>query len=315
MNRIIRFLASVKLAVALIALLALLCGIATLVPQGLEESWYHTAYPEALARIVIATGYHGFFSSPLFMLCSGLFFINLLACTLRRFLAQLKRGTKGRYGPDILHTGILALIATAAFSGFFRVSVPIELAVGDGIALDGGISVQVTAIKAATHPDGRPKDWVTNVNIVTPLRPDGFEGVIRVNKPLSIAGASLHQYSWKQGDVARILAEGSPKLLESGASITLADGRNVTWTADLVSTGTQTRAAGLLIGHEAIGLLPGQEHAGVRLESIGYLERTVLLASRDRAYAYVAISFLIICVGLIVLAIDRFQSILKERQP
>ncbi len=312
MGRIIRFLASVRLAVVLISILALLCGLATLVPQGLEESWYYSAYPAVVARAILAAGYDGFFSSITFMLLAGLFFINLFTCTLRRFLSQLKRGLQGRYGPDVLHIGILVLIASATLSGIFRVSVPIELAVGDGISLDQGITVQVTSLNAALHPDGRPKDWLTEVRVVTPRRPEGFDSVIRVNKPLSIGGASLYQYSWKQGEVAKIWAGGKARNLESGASITLDDGRTLTWTADLVGKGTETRAAGLLIDHEAIGLFPGQEHKGVRLESIGYLERTVLLASRDRAYAYVAFSFLIICVGLVLIAVDRFLIVNRE---
>ena len=132
-----------RLAIGLIAYLAVTCILATLVPQGLADDEYRAMYPKIVAQLVVQTGFGGFFGSILFIIPAFLFFANLSACTVKRFVRELRKKAGRRHGPDILHVGLMALVIGSiwSFSGHQQGSV--TLAPGDGVNLpDGAVEIQ-----------------------------------------------------------------------------------------------------------------------------------------------------------------------------
>jgi len=91
--RAFRFLKSIRLAVALIAWLAVSGAAATLVPQGEDGQFYRDRYPAPLASAMAAIGFTDFFRSWLFLAPAAVFFANLSTCAAARFLRQLRTRT------------------------------------------------------------------------------------------------------------------------------------------------------------------------------------------------------------------------------
>ena len=62
-----------RLAIGLIAYLAVTCVLATLVPQGLSDDAYREMYSRIVAQLVVQTGFGSFFGSILFIIPAFLF--------------------------------------------------------------------------------------------------------------------------------------------------------------------------------------------------------------------------------------------------
>jgi len=319
MKRVLDVLTSVRLAVVIIAVLAILSGLSTLVPQGLDPGWYRAAYPAWLSGAVLGLSFHRFFSSVLFAVPAAAFVVNLLACTLKRFAAQLRLGKRGRHGPDVLHLGILMLAAAGLASALTQAYAPVRLAVGDAIELAQGTVVTVAALEAPRHPDGRPIDWITRLRVTGAGRTGGADAddrgrdaSVSVNHPFHADGIGLYQYSWEEGDTVRVATADGERRLGLDEELELDDGRRVAWAADLSDTATGLRAAGLVIDGEPVGLRVGDEAYGVRLLAMGPETRTVLLVGRDPAYPLVLAAFVVLCAGLAMVAWGRVRAVLKE---
>ena len=87
MRRLYRLFRSVKLAVALLLLLT------------------------ALAALLAASGLTRLFRSWLFLLPGALLFANLAVCTIARVVERLRGGQRVRFGTELVHAGLLLLIA------------------------------------------------------------------------------------------------------------------------------------------------------------------------------------------------------------
>ncbi len=194
MKKIFTALASIRLAVILLAYLAVTGIAASLVPQGLAAKYYAGRYPPALAKLIGLTGFSDFFRSPLFLAPAALFFLNLGACTVGR-LARERRKSRRRHGPDILHVGLMLLIAASALSFWGRQSGLVRLAKGDSASLPGGRILDLTDFAYLAYADGRPRDWISTVRISKgpEVQMDGYP--IRVNHPLRLGLLSIYQAS------------------------------------------------------------------------------------------------------------------------
>ena len=73
----------------LLALVALLCGLSSLIPQGRELPFYAENYPRAYI-LIYQTHFYDVFSSWYFVLLMGLLCLSLLACSVRMFQRALK---------------------------------------------------------------------------------------------------------------------------------------------------------------------------------------------------------------------------------
>jgi len=195
LERILEMLKSVKLAVALILYLAAASVLATLVPQGREAAFYDRAYSPLLSSLIMSTGFHRFFRSATFLVPLLLFSINLLACTVDRLFRELTGKTRKNFGIDLVHTGLIVLIAGGIVTYSARRSGFRYLAAGDQIGLPGRLLLTLEEFEFVRYPDGRPKDWISVVDVerdgerVVDSRP------IEVNKPLRIGRLRIYQAS------------------------------------------------------------------------------------------------------------------------
>jgi hypothetical protein len=202
MQAIYRFFKSVKLAVALILIIAVLSLLSTLVPQGNEPVYYYHTYPPLLARLIVALGFHHFFKSPLFLILCALFVANLGVCTVDRFVGRQRRKARRRYGPDLVHVGLLVLIVGALASTWGRWERSFFLGKGDPVSLPRGYTMKLLDYRYERYPDGRPKDWISTVQVERQGKPLIASYPIEVNRPLRLPRLKVYQTSFKREDTA-----------------------------------------------------------------------------------------------------------------
>ena len=196
MRQILNVFKSVKLAVALILYIAITSILATLIPQGKEISFYQSQYPPLLASVIVATQFHIFFRSILFLVPALFFFVNLAVCAIDRLIRELRKKARMRIGVDLIHLGILLLIVGGIISSTGRKEGFQYLAEGDEVNLPGGQVLRLEAFEFLQYPDGRPKDWISVVDIEKNggLVKDSF--AIEVNRPLQIGALKIYQASY-----------------------------------------------------------------------------------------------------------------------
>lgn len=184
-----------KLAVFLIAWLALTGILATLIPQGQDAGAYTAKYGRLLGELIVQTGFSRFFTSILFLIPALAFFVNLSVCTIDRLLRELRKKGRRRHGPDILHLGLMILVigSVVSFSGKQEGSV--SLSVGDKVEMPESRVLELTDFSYETYDDGRPKDWTSTVSVMKDGKIEKEGYAIRVNHPLKLGTMSLYQFS------------------------------------------------------------------------------------------------------------------------
>ncbi len=202
MVAVFRFFRSVKLAVVLILVITALSAVATLIPQGRDHAFYFQQYPLPVARLILALGAGRFFSSPIFLVPVVLFFINLAVCTLDRLLTRSRSGVKRRHGPDLVHIGLLLLVVGALFSLRGRQEGMTYLGEGDPVRLPGGYQLRLLSFQTLLYPDGRPREWISAVEVSLDGQVVIPSFAIEVNRPLKIGGMSVYQTTYGREDRA-----------------------------------------------------------------------------------------------------------------
>ena len=197
-----RFFRSIRLAVVLILIIAVLSIFSTLIPQGRDAAFYFHSYGAFWARVILILDFNDLFRSLLFLVPVGLFFINLSVCAVDRLVRRERRKARRRHGPDLIHIGLLLLIIAAMFSVFGRIESLVYMGEGDAIRLQGQYLIRLLTYEYEEYEDGRPKDWISTVEV----RRNGellFASFpIEVNKPLRIGGVRIYQTSFAREDRA-----------------------------------------------------------------------------------------------------------------
>jgi cytochrome c biogenesis protein len=196
MRQILNVFKSVKLAVTLILYIVITSILATLIPQVKEIAFYHSQYPPLLASIIIATQFHIFFRSILFLVPALFFCINLAVCAIDRLIRELRKKSKLRMGVDLVHLGILVLVVGGIISAFGRKEGFQYLGEGDEVNLPAGQVLRLETFEFRQYPDGRPKDWISVVDIEKngEIVKDSFP--IEVNRPLQVGAVKIYQASY-----------------------------------------------------------------------------------------------------------------------
>lgn len=200
---IFRFFKSIKLAVILIIYLALSSGLSTLVPQGKEISFYTQNYSSMLSWLIVKTGFYNLFKTGYFLIPLGIFFINLTTCTVDRFVRNLKRKAR-RFGPDILHIGLILLVIASLIGIFGRKESLQYLTEGKTLQLDDHYSIKLIKYEFQKYEDGRPKDLLSTVEV----KKDGKllkTYTIEVNKPLKIDKYKIYQSTYYEEQTATLV--------------------------------------------------------------------------------------------------------------
>lgn len=190
------FFRSLRLAIGLILFITLTSIISTFIPQKQEPEFYLETYSHLTAWFIDATGYDNFFKSLLFLVPSFLFFINLSTCTFHRFRTRLKNKARMRYGPDILHIGLLVLIIGGLVSVAGRKEGFTMLLAGDSVNIPGGYVLTLEDFEFLTYETGAPRDWISTVRVEKGEELIHSSFPIEVNKPLKIGNAKIYQSSY-----------------------------------------------------------------------------------------------------------------------
>ena len=286
-----------RLAIGLITYLAVTCILATLVPQGLADEEYQAMYPKIVSMLVIQTGFGSFFGSILFIIPSFLFFANLSACTVKRFVRELRKKSKRRHGPDILHIGLMALVIGSiwSFSGHQQGSV--TMAPGDGVNLPDGALLHLDDFRFERYDDGRPKDWVSVVTISKDgaIVKDKVE--VRVNSPLRYGDLTFYQASYEEvpslvlGDSAGtelVLAQGEERVIDDIAYLFMAPDADAKRAVIRVGSGAEGKT---------IKASPGDMVGSLKVTGIRAQLATGLEAVTDPGFPLVLAALALIALG------------------
>lgn len=197
MKALYRFFTSARLAVVLILVIAALSLLATLVPQGNPEAWYRARYSSALASAIRLVGFQSFFSSALFLVPVFLFTVNLGVCAADRVIRRTKNKADRRYGPDLVHFGLLVLVAAALVTALGRQEKTWSLAAGDDAVLGSSYALRVLTVEFLKYENGTPKEWISTVRVTRDGKPEIASFPIEVNRPLRLKGISVYQAAWE----------------------------------------------------------------------------------------------------------------------
>jgi cytochrome c biogenesis protein ResB len=192
---LLRFLQSVRLATVLIIVIVALAAASTFIPQGRPPAWYEARYPRAVAQAMRVLRLSDFFSSALFLAPVGLFTLNLGACTVGRIGRRTRARVPHRHGPDILHAGLLLLIAAGLLTALASVKVPISLAEGEEAAVSPACSLRLVSFAVVPGPAGGTRDYASTVRVTLDGKDAGTR-TLGVNHPLRLGGTRVYQSSW-----------------------------------------------------------------------------------------------------------------------
>jgi len=193
-----RFFRSLRLAVVLSLLIAAVSILATVIPQRREAAFYaHTLSP-FLAGIVLAAGLDDVFRSVVFLAPVGLFAASLAVCTADRLLSRARRRARRRHGPDLIHAGLLLLIAGAMASALARQEATGYLAPGEAAALPRGYALELLSFRDERYEDGRPRAWVSTVRLSRRGQVLVPSFALEVNRPLRTHGLRVYQLAYAE---------------------------------------------------------------------------------------------------------------------
>jgi hypothetical protein len=146
--------------------------------------------------LVVQTGFKGFFGSVIFIIPVLVFFANLSACTVKRFIRELKKRGTHHHGPDILHIGLILLVLGGLWSYSGHQEGSVTLAPGDSVNLPDGSVMSLVDFTFERYPDGRPSDWTSIIDVKKDGKTVVDKAEVRVNKPLRYAGLTFYQASF-----------------------------------------------------------------------------------------------------------------------
>jgi cytochrome c biogenesis protein len=226
MRSLLSALASIRLGIALLIVIAIASICGTLIPQGEPKIYYQAVYGDTLGSFIFYTGLTYVFKSYLFIIVSLLLLVNLTACTYKRYQKLNSLGHWSRYGSPILHLGLMVIIIGSLLSGFLSRSDYLEIPIESTVDLtDKGypfdVKVQDFTIDYY-HGEQTPKQYLTTLTVLENNRPVSTEE-IKVNHPLQHKGTKIYQSSYGWLMEGSITADGktTPFSFPAGESLTV----------------------------------------------------------------------------------------------
>lgn len=123
-----RFFSSIKLAILLLAIIALFSLIGTLIPQNQEPEFYLSKYGQYGYQALLKTGLNNVYSSWWFILALISFSLNLAVCILNRL--PIKKRSLGSF---FSHLSILVILSGALIGMFYGQKGYIQIKEGEEI--------------------------------------------------------------------------------------------------------------------------------------------------------------------------------------
>jgi hypothetical protein len=303
-----RFFTSVRCAVVLIGVIVLLTLLSTFVPQGRPEAWYQARYAPAVFQAVRTLHLQSMFSSALFLVPVSLFTVSLALCTVDRFVRRTRTKAPRRHGPDLVHIGLLVLIAGGFVTGLGRQEATWPLAEGEEAGIGSGYTIRLLSFQFLRYDNGSPREWISTVDVSREGRRVAASFPIEVNHPLRLPELTVYQSSWDVDGTLRMKdSEGNVASPSPGDYFEQGDSR---WTfAAFQRDGTAWAAlfrrsrAGAL--EETRMLHPGDIIGPFAVTGIAAREITGLKAVRDPGLAPFLVALLLVTAGLCLTLLQR----------
>jgi hypothetical protein len=236
-----------------------------------------------------------------------LFFVNLAVCAVDRIASRLQRKARQRYGPDLVHLGLLLLIVGALLSTWGRQEGSFYLGKGDSIDLSMGYRLRLLNFVDKRYEDGRPMDWVSTVEASRREKVLAASYPIEVNRPLRLRGLKIYQSSFKREDTAELREPG-------GQIVPMRDGQYFEWQDSILYfAGIQDGKAVYerWKGHavvETLSLAEAQAVGPYTIVGLSSRELTGLKAVRDPGFLPVLVALLVVIAGLALTFIQKSRD-------
>lgn len=193
------WIASMRTAIWILSLLAVLSMIGVLVGQNLPPEAYVDRYGRFLGNAIARAGVTDMFGAWYFLLAVGVLTISIVACSLAR-LVRLARsrqpGALVRTGSLVTHASFVVILVGGLVTGVggFRRALPLYVGAGGVVeVVEGGFSLRVEEARTEFSDSGAVSDYVSVVTVIE----DGAERGpyrIEVNSPLTVRGIGVYQY-------------------------------------------------------------------------------------------------------------------------
>ncbi len=314
MKRILSFLSSMKLALVFFVLIIVLSIFATLVPQNRPPEFYREEFPRGMSNLILGLYFHRFFRSAIFLIPAGLFFVNLLMCSVRRIVRRARGGAKKRFGPDVIHIASLLLIIIGVLSIFVTGDAQVTLTRGESFRLPNAYTVRVDDLHQIEYDDGRPKDWLTRVSVVKGEESYLEEYTIEVNKPLRLGSYKVYQNSFGiDADIVVKDGTGNRGIIKPGEGFSIG-GKSIFVDSVLTPPGGEPEAAFVALDDgktDRFLLEEGETEYGFTVEEIVHYAQTGLLVRYNPLFNVIIVLLLFLTAGL---GLSFIQKI-GDRQP
>ena len=314
MNVLFKFFRSVRLAVVLIAVIIVFALLSTLIPQGKSPAELTNAYGGFLGSLISFTGLGTYTSSLIFYVSIGMFILNLSVCSIDRFLKRLKSKAAKHFGPDIIHLSLLVLAVGAIITSTVRREQDFTMAAGDAVNLPGGYTMHLTNFEFLQYPDGRPKAWISTVDVKQGDRTVRQGYRIEVNHPLSLGLLKVYQMNYSsEASVEFIDPSGATSVMKVGEGFTMG-------TDELLLVGARQAgpAQGWIAqfrqyrGNNAIASMEfgqGEKIGQYTVQSITARQLTGLRAAVDPGFIPVLIALTLMAIGLTMTSIHKSKGV------
>ncbi|MGN1315323.1 MAG: cytochrome c biogenesis protein ResB [Lachnospiraceae bacterium] len=205
-NKIYRFLTSIRLAIALLIAIAILCILCTFIPQNQSETVYVQKYGEFMAAFIQRLGFDNILNSFWMYIVGMIFAINLSLCTWKRFQwAGAVSRTKFRidaWGSPILHVGLCVILVGAVLSVSLGHQIYYEIPVGKTANVSGRsgtFELTVDDFEVEYYEDEvTPRQYISDITLKG-KGGDSKSMTVEVNDPGKYDGITIIQqsYGWQ----------------------------------------------------------------------------------------------------------------------
>ena len=265
-------------------------------------------YPGPLYALIRAIHLDRFFGSPLFLAPVLLFTLNLGTCAVDRLVSRQRRRAKRRFGPDLVHIGLLVPIAAGLVTALGRQERTWPLAIGHDAAISPAYSLHLLSLEYEKYDNGMPKEWISTVQVMRGGVQETASFPIEVNHPLRLKGLSVYQSSWDTEGVLE-LKDQEGRGVEATTGQGFQDGDSFWYFADTEQGGKgqtavfQEYKGNSLVSSRTLG--PGQTIGPFIVESVASREVTGLKVVRDPGLAPFLAALLLILAGLCLTFIQK----------
>lgn len=319
-NSIFNFFRSVKLAIALILIIAIVCIIGGLIPQNGDYIDYFDKYGKSSAEFITRHSLDHIFTSKWLLVPGILFLFNLLLCTITRFCAQLTKTSHRRFGVDIMHTGLLILGIGAVFSMTTRTTELIQLEEGESLELANGLTMQMHDVTQELYPDNRPSLWSATFSLLqNNVETNSFEIIANhettlVNHPFTKNGSKYYLQGYGENSlmiVQNISSSNTTWELYQGDQI---NNQDVSIVFMLLNEENQT--AHILVSDsktkQVVQVKAGDEIAGYRIEGFKTAHSAVINIVKDRGFILVLLGAILAGIGVLITYSQKFIDASKD---